>query len=708
MLSITVMLLVTAVSAAELSISPFDKTTYNFGDKILVKGIASAENSTSGTIILNLNCAGDTASNLGVTKVTFTGKNTTFNFPIIVNKEVTGVCRVITSMTYEAESNSSDILSLSAISEEITITKDLNCDLAINQTSIQSGQSIVISGSVKKIDGSLVNGLAKLYFKQEEIIFLRDDAQIINGAFSYKFDSSKSPAGKYSLFVEINDLYGNEVSKDAGSFEVSNNLLVTANLNKEKYVPKENIIINGSVYPELQFYLADADVSFKIDEVSFKTRAIRNSYSYAYPLPKDIKTGEHTLFVSVTDRFGNEGKTAVNFSVIPAPTLLMTELSSKSVIPGASIIMVPYLYDQANDVMENDGLLFVLDPDKKSIFNSTITFGKSVNFDVPNSSSPGDYTVKTISGSIVGEEQFTIQGLESVKLAFVTENKTIIVENNGNVNYGKNVVIKAVDSNGKITEVKKKVDVGPGEKGIIDLSQELDSGVFSLVLPKTYSQEEQLVPDVNVTDKRSVFKKMADGMNAVTGNVVGLNGSFSWIPLLLVLGAIIAVVIVRTVYVRKFSGHYADKDKVEAEDKKETDAGPSPEDKKISAYAKKTDEIAKDYVVVEDPKTASEKKETADADAEKTDDPILRKYYEKKNEKHKSELAGSRDDPQIKRFVSDTLKRALPEAKDEPEEGQKIEELKKEPDLKALESNEETAEVINAGLETKVKDDSKH
>lgn len=517
-LALACVLLALPVSA-ELSIDSLAKSTYNLGDKFFVSGNVIGRTAEQ-NLAFELVC-GDRVHPLSARQVyLIPGKNTSFSERFSIPRLVSGLCFVRGILSYAAGNNS---VADTAVSSEFLVTKELAASILINKSEIQLGQDALITGLITKLDSTTVSGVAKINFKSNGVIYFSEDLDLTNGVVYFPVNSSlfvgrsKIPAGNYSVVVSAFDVYGNE--QDFGiPFIVSDLLVVESNLDKKEYFPGDSILVSGTAYPEIASSVDSGSVKISLDELFFKADVRNNKFSYTLALPSSIKSGSHIIAFLVSDKYGNNGESESEFYVIPIASLVLLEPNQKSYKPEDILRVKSFVYDQASELMNGSVSVYLFSPQNKVVFNSTSVSGGTASFTLPKFFAPGVYTLRSVvigKSAVFADLKINVEGIESVALSL--SNSTISIVNTGNIEYEKVLTISALDSTNQTYYLNKKLALPPAGSAEIVLGQELPSGNYSFILPKTAGQPEQVVSSVEVVDERSGFKKTADGISSLTG-----------------------------------------------------------------------------------------------------------------------------------------------------------------------------------------------
>lgn len=517
---------------ATITIDPIAKTTFNYGDKLVVSGNVIIEQDARAFLAISLSCGGSKKT-LSTTFMDLkNGVNSGFS-NLVSMPSLPGTCRIEARLT----SNGDDLETKE--SPEFSVTGNLksNFDVSVKSNS-QLGDSFVINGAVLKQDGAVVDGSAVINFKEGGNLVFFEDADIKSGEFSYRKDLSLIPAGDYSIDVEVKDNLGNSgYYSDVTTFSVLDKLGIDARIDKNLYDPSEALSLSGEVKSLINSVVENIDVEVEIEGVKLMDSLpdAKFPFNIKYSIPSNIKRGEHIIKITVKDDKGNYGTTSLKFSVRAVPKTLNFFLNKSSVIPLENIIFKVVLLDQANDVIEDQ--VFVKLYNEKGEFEKSKVVGTN-GYDfliTPYMGLPGNWRIVAEGFGLVNEKTLVVLPYKNV-VTDVKEGK-LIVQNTGNVVYEDFIDVKSGD---KIKGRKIYLDLN--ESTSIPLDDLFDPGVYELNVPFTG----QNFSSVTVYEQGGLFS----GLAGITGNAVANlqdSGKKLWL-FVLFLGLLVALILVLKPY----------------------------------------------------------------------------------------------------------------------------------------------------------------
>ncbi len=484
-LLIALILIIPTVSAT-LSLTDPSNPQYNIGDNIDFTGFVQQEETFSGYIQFSLNCKEDSYA-LPQTSID-------------LNPEEKVLFSELSLLTLTASSSMEGLCSLevalltngavveSAESSLFEITSELDGSFSIDKSQVQLGDTINIAGKVTRLDESLIDGSAELYFSFGDEEYLIDFLTIENGVIDYDYTATSGSAGKYTMDLIVRDSFGNEQKfTNQDSFSLLDQLYVYAETNEESYFPGDTVNVFGDVNTILQEYVEAGTVEVTFDSGTQSTELIDSQFTYDVFVPTDIESGSHSIKVTVKDTAGNSGSSTLYIDINPVATTLSTQLSLASLNPEEKIIVTPYLYDQAGVLMDDGLVLEVYDADGFLVSDKIISSSEEVTYQVPKLSTPGTWTVKSYYENSFGEatgveDEVTFIVNEVQELDYYIVEDKLYITNTGNTKYTDDLEIQ-VDGLEDDYVITKTKNLGVNETVTIDLAEELPTGTYNIAIP---------------------------------------------------------------------------------------------------------------------------------------------------------------------------------------------------------------------------------
>ncbi len=283
---------------------------------------------------------------------------------------------------------------------------------------------------------------------------------------------TKNMLGKCSLEVYLTD--GEDVlleKKIVKVFEVSENLILTVRLNKDKLSPNDVLEIKGDVKNVRGELLDNGKVKIFLDDED-AAELEKGEFSYNYQILGNIKSNVHILKISFEDDYGNKDSKEFSIFINPKPSNLKNLLNKIDLLPGDKVSIEALLYDQADDLIENNAEIKVFSPEKELVKGGNY----KLEFTLDQYALPGEWMVKTSTQDFKIESKFNVGNIKKVQT--YVEEGLLYVKNVGNIEFDDEIEVTALGENGK--RFAKKIKLDPKESKIIYLSDKLKQGQYDL------------------------------------------------------------------------------------------------------------------------------------------------------------------------------------------------------------------------------------
>ena len=499
---ILVVLLVLIPIASALDLESINKSVFNLGDNLEVKG--NIQGTFKGGFRINLNC-GNVASLL-FKNVTFSENEKFDEIVKLYNGE--GDCSISTQL------ETKDGVVDHKESNKFKIVNVLNSTFFADKDAVAKGEFLRFGGSVQKVSGSNFNGLITMEIESSSNreVFTKD----VNKDWIFDFDTVNRPIGNYKVSVKYQDLYGNIGDfKDVISFRVTNKLDLNLNFNQGSYSPGDSVIASGML-KDFKGDLANGKLKVifndKIENIDVKN----GNFSYEIKLEDNQASGNYTIGFKAEDEFGNLGEKNFVFFVKRVPKSLLLLLSKTEYSPKEKVRVESRVMDQ-NGVEITDGKsveLKVYGSDKNLVTEWT----NAINYDLDQFALPGQYVVEGKFKDLNEKETFTVNEVELLDIK--VENQSLILFNAGNVVYNKPLEITF--SSEREDKFVQDIGLKPGESMLYSLNDKVKGGTYGVSVSsggKVFNFE-----NLFLKDERSVFRKAG---NLLTGaaEAIGAGGA---------------------------------------------------------------------------------------------------------------------------------------------------------------------------------------
>ena len=456
---------------ASIEINEITPKIYNLGDKLTFVGFITRENSFNGFFKTSLICQDKNIPLLTRALTLYAGQKYSFNEEFVIPNILTGNCTLKASI----EESNNNVLE-DRLSNEFTITKELKGNFVLTNNKIQLGKDIDVRGEVFKINGRKINGVVNIYFKKENNVLFIDTSQITEGVFAFNIPSNYTTIGSYSIDFNVRDVEGNEkLFSDSIKFDVTNLLSLDLRVINSKLNPGESFEIVGLVKDVYGNSVNTAEFTIKLGDKELKGKVLSGEISHKIVTDPDVKSGFHKILIDVADGSGNKGTSVLSIDIIPKDSRVEFSLEKDSYKPGDKVKITAFVYDQGNDLVDRDIKIEIRNLDNDKIFENV---GKrDFEFNIPLVANPGEWVVKASSLDLNSEKKFYLSEVKS--LNYDISGQTLVVTNNGNVNFDDTLSIKMNGVSENLI-INKKVSLQPGESFSFDLGSEVKTGLYKV------------------------------------------------------------------------------------------------------------------------------------------------------------------------------------------------------------------------------------
>ena len=261
----------------------------------------------------------------------------------------------------------------------------------------------------------------------------------------------------------INALYGAE-SADSNNFEISAAINVSAQAEKVLFDPNEAIKISGTAVKN-NGNPANGFVDVNLWTGTSSSSVKDGKFSASLAVPADTPGGSYNLTVHAYERddigrITNEGSYVIAVRVNQVLKSIDIALSSPTINPGDDLTYTILAYDQAdNEIKEKDSSVAINHVNESLFAKEVVKSGNANTFQTRSNYTSGEWIIAAKIDNMSSNKLFNIPAVENV--SYNLENSTLIVSNNGNIEYKKTVTIyigndkfdKEIEL--KIGEVKK-------------------------------------------------------------------------------------------------------------------------------------------------------------------------------------------------------------------------------------------------------------
>jgi hypothetical protein len=485
---IMVLILLPSVYAS-IELNGPSKEIYNLGEKIDVTGSIFAESNIFGLFKLSLACEDSTDLLIKVINIR-QNEREQFAESLYIPYSKEGECKINAVIEMDGSEKESQE------SKTFTISKRLTGDFKLRNKQIQLGSELEITGTVYRLDGKKVNGLATIFFTQNDVNYLVDSADVKDGVVEYHVILKDTPPGDYLITIQVNDVAGNQDTFSLVGLTVVSELVVAARADETRLLPGKETTIYGSVKTILGDGIKEGEVEIDFSGVQYKSKLKEGNFNRIIAVPKKFKTGEHKVSIIVQDSLGNQGQTEITIYVQAIPTELKVVLEPENALPESPLAIIPSLFDQADELLSEEIIIKILDPKDKEVYSDTVVSNNKIEITMPENAAPGDWKVEASSSGLITTKNFYVGVLE--RLEFAVDNGYLIVKNAGNTVFNQPLKI-TLDGLGKESTIIEKVKLDIGEADRINLMKGTATGTYKVIV------QDQVFENVQIEGK-SVLK----------------------------------------------------------------------------------------------------------------------------------------------------------------------------------------------------------
>ncbi len=401
----------------------------------------------------------------------------------------------------------------------VAFAQDFKGQFELDKPQIYLGEEFTLTGEISYQGTPLDSGVVIVRLKYQNMVVpfaasLDNGVITATGTLTFTPEGEPMPAGAYNVDVIVYSIYGDYTFEDVAMLNIDNQLVTTAELDKDNILPGDSITISGTV-EKLGGERVDGTLRITVDNDTTSNSTFRNGiFSYKIKTFETINSYEHKIKVYVIDNSGNHHTRERTFYVTPVPTLLDLVLEKTSFLPEDTILIIPILYDQANDTLDKEVDIRIIDSKGKVELEQNSYTESALSYLLPKFAVPGTWKIKAISEGVEKETEFLVGEVKELDVSL--SGQTLVVRNVGNVDY--NDYLKIIVTGDESKTIERRTYLGPGESFSVPLYEDLKDGDYRIsVLGEVF--------DVTVKDPRSAVDKATDFLGGITGSVVAARGS---------------------------------------------------------------------------------------------------------------------------------------------------------------------------------------
>ncbi|MDO8628776.1 MAG: hypothetical protein Q7R56_03405 [Nanoarchaeota archaeon] len=462
---------------ATITLEGPSNSVYNVGDTAGLSGVITTTKDIFGQFKIDLQCQNTLqlfAKLVNIKK----NQKMTFNEQLPLPLYFEKPC------TFQATLTENNINIDQASSKTFTISKELKGTITADKQQAQLGETITITGTAYKLDGTNINGQATIYYKQEETIYSVETTPITEGTYTYEKDTTAQPPGTYTIHVVAQDQLGNQGTFTTENIILTNSLTITHNINNDHIKPGKSITIKGTATAQGQ-NINEGIVTITTDDITKETTITKGNYETSITIPEEATTGEHTLTITGKDTYENIGTATATYTVEGIPTTLTFTLEEGTFEPEQTFTYEAKTLDQGGALYTEDIVIIIIDPKGNEVGQNTLVSGEQQTYTLPQQAQPGSWKITAKNSVEKQEKKFYIKEIK--QLDYQLEGNTIIITNIGNVPYKEPVKVTLQGYEQPINIVKD-INLAVGESETINLKTGTPTGAYSVnVGDKTFN-----------------------------------------------------------------------------------------------------------------------------------------------------------------------------------------------------------------------------
>jgi len=265
----------------------------------------------------------------------------------------------------------------------------------------------------------------------------------------------------------LSAVYGEDTG-NSQNFKISNAIIVNFETDKTDYNINEIISIKGTALKENGLAPESAFVEASFNGVSASDIVKNGEFNIKIAASQTMHAGTYPVVVKVYDKdekrnIMNSGEMAQNKKLSQEPSRIEIAINNQNIAPYENLSCFVSLYDFAGDKMDEEVVISIKDSQNNSVYSEILIANQNLIFKLPKSFPPGKATLTVQKDKISAYKYFYVDEVE--KLSSEVNNSTLIVINEGNVNYDEEISIIIGNET-----IKNEVSLGVGESKTFELS----------------------------------------------------------------------------------------------------------------------------------------------------------------------------------------------------------------------------------------------
>lgn len=243
---------------------------------------------------------------------------------------------------------------------------------------------------------------------------------------------------------EIKSTIGTSSKKSISkTFKISDLLKIEIDSSKE-FTPGEIAKIKGTATRETGLP-ANGTIESIINGISTTTEITNGNFEIEITLPENTKAGEYNIEIKAYEKnkfntITNHKEETKKIRIKQIPTNIEIILEEKNIQAGEILIGKIVLNDQTGEHIKTNAYIAIKNNQNETIKQIETETEKEFQYEIPYYEKPSTWTISTYSEEIINKLDFKI--LEKKDLSINIANKTLIVENKGNVRYNDTIIVR--------------------------------------------------------------------------------------------------------------------------------------------------------------------------------------------------------------------------------------------------------------------------
>ena len=232
-------------------------------------------------------------------------------------------------------------------------------------------------------------------------------------------------------------------------FKISNIIIPTVTLERDYYLPGEQILIEGTAVKEngenVNGFVEASIIGLGETKLQV-TDTVKNGYVFLNTsMPKNTPAGEYLVNLNIYEKesSGSVSNTGLaNFNIVMGQVASSVELffEEKPVMPGTNLRIMAILHDQTGEKIKSNAVITLINEKGKIIEQKDVKTEEYFEFPLLYNQPPVNWTVKAESNGLFAQENFNISENTAVNVEII--NSTVIITNIGNVPYNNTALVK--------------------------------------------------------------------------------------------------------------------------------------------------------------------------------------------------------------------------------------------------------------------------